>query len=117
MTNLWEETIKIIEHYDKTWDDVQIIYGEKFQITKDNFEKVAKETNYDSGYGSQKIAKDLVIIGTGFAMSRKEYDGSEWWNFLYTGFDIPKEFKEIKHLGGGYWDNLSELNKEKKELK
>ena len=53
MINLWEETIEVLEKYNKTWKDVQSIYGEDFQITKDNFEKVAKETDYDNGYGGQ----------------------------------------------------------------
>ena len=112
MINLWEETIKVLEGYDRTWEDVQIIYGEDFQITKDNFENVAKITEYDNGYGSQKIASDLVIIGNGFVMSRDEYDGAECWHYLHTGFDIPKEFKEITALRGNGWETLKQTNSE-----
>lgn len=110
MVNLWEETIEVLEEHGRTWEDVQIIYGEDFQITKDNFENVAKITRYDNGYGSQKIASDLVMIGRGFVMSRNEYDGAECWNFLHTGFEIPKEFKEVTRLGGGCWDTLRQIN-------
>ncbi|MDU0406154.1 hypothetical protein ML8HA_01956 [Lactococcus lactis] len=38
-----------------------------------------KKTNYDSGYGGQEIAYNLMIKGNGFIMTRGEYDGSEWW--------------------------------------
>lgn len=109
MINLWEETIEVLENHNKTWKDVQIIYGEDFQITKDNFEKVAKETDYDNGYGGQEVAKDLVILGNGFVMSRDEYDGAECWQYLHTGFDIPKEVVEVKKLGEGSWNTLKEI--------
>lgn len=112
MVNLWKETIEILENNGKTWEDVQLIFGEDFQVTKENFEVVSKKTEYDNGFGSQKIASDLVIIGTGFVMNREEYDGSECWKFIPTGFDIPKNFKEITALGGGYWNTLKEINSE-----
>lgn len=110
LTNLWKETIDILREYNKTWEDVVAIYGEEFQITKENFEEVAKETNYYKGYGAQHVASDLVIIGNGFAMSRGEYDGFEWWNFLHTGFDIPKNIVKIKNLDCGIWSTLKEIN-------
>lgn len=63
MTNLLEETVKFLEKYGKTLDDVLFIQGDDFEITKENFEIVARDTNYDSGYGSQHVAKDLVLVG------------------------------------------------------
>ena len=114
MVNLWKETIETLENNGKTWEDVQLIFGEDFQITKENFEIVAKKTEYDSGYGSQKIASDLVIMGTGFVMNREEYDGAEWWNFIPTGFNIQREFKKVTALGGGFWNTLKEINSEER---
>lgn len=49
MSNLWEETIEFLEENGKTFDDVLYIQGEDFKVTKENFEIVAKKTDYDSG--------------------------------------------------------------------
>lgn len=43
LTNLWKETINVLNSYDKSWKDVVAIYGENFQITKENFEEIAKK--------------------------------------------------------------------------
>ena len=51
MVNLWKETIEILENNGKTWEDVQLIFGEDFQVTKENFEVVSKKTEYDNGFG------------------------------------------------------------------
>lgn len=50
--NLWEETIEKLQRNGYTFDDVIAIYGEDFQITKENFEEVAKETDYYDGFGA-----------------------------------------------------------------
>ena len=96
MTNLWEETIEILSEYGKTFDDVLFIQGNNFEITKDNFERVAKE---------------LVLVGKDWWIERGEYDGSEWWDFK----TIPlkkDEIKNITRLDGGMWDSLMEINEE-----
>ena len=95
--NLWKETINKLESNRKSFDDVMIICGNDFQITKDNFERIAKKTDYDNGYGGQEVAHDLKIIGDGFTMIRNEYDGSEWWEFI-SNEGIPKKIKAIKRL-------------------
>ncbi len=46
MTNLWEETICKLSEYNKTFDGVRYIQGQDFKITKENFERVAKKTEY-----------------------------------------------------------------------
>lgn len=112
MKNLWKETIGVLEKHNLSFDDVVAIYGNDFQITKENFEEVAKKTNYDSGYGSQEVASDLKILGNNFIMTREEYDGSEWWNINFTN-GIPKEVKHITKLHGGMsWSTLKEINSE-----
>ena len=112
MANLWKETIDILEKHNKKWKDVLKVYGNDFQITKENFENVAKKTEYYSGYGGQEIASDLKISGEDFVMYREEYDGSEWWTFIFTGYAIPKEFKEITALRGNGWETLKQTNSE-----
>lgn len=111
MTNLWEETLKELYNYGRTFNDVLFIQGDDFEISKDNFEEVAKKTNYDDGYGAQHVAKDLVLVGEGWWIERYEYDGAEWWTFK----SIPekkKYMKSITKLGVGMWDTLDEMNKE-----
>ena len=49
MTNLWEETLRELATYGKTFKDVKYVQGSNFGITKENFEKVAKKSDYDSG--------------------------------------------------------------------
>lgn len=110
MTNLWEETIKKLKSNGKTFEDVIAIYGDDFLVTKENFEKVAKKTDYYAGYGGQEIASDLKILGADFLMTRNEYDGSEWWDYFSIGNDVPKNFKAIKKLEGSSWESLAEMN-------
>ncbi len=55
--NLWEETISILKDYNLTWDDVDhiILDGDNVTISKENFEEVARKTNYDSSWGARKL--------------------------------------------------------------
>lgn len=112
MTNLWTETVDFLEKYDKTLDDVLYIQGDDFEITKKNFETVAKDTEYDSGYGAQHVAKDLVLVGEDWWIERYEYDGSEWWEYKSIPTEIDK-VEHIYHLGNGMWDTIKDLNKDK----
>lgn len=112
MSNLWEETIKFLEENGKTFEDVLFIQGEDFKVTKENFEIVAKKTNYDAGFGAQHVATDLVLVGDGWWIERAEYDGSEWREFK----TIPTEKVKvvpILYLDRGMWDTLCEINEVK----
>ena len=80
-TNLLGETKEFLGKYSKTLDDVLFIQGDDFGITKDNFEAVAKKTNYYAGYGAQQVVRDLVLVGEDWWIERYEYDGAEWWEF------------------------------------
>lgn len=84
------------------------IYGDKFQITKENFEKVAKTTNYDKELGLDYIALDLKITGKDFVMIRNGYN-EEYWECYIINEGIPKEFKEINKL---MTNEISERNLE-----
>lgn len=112
MINLWEETIKFLEENGKTFEDVLFIQGEDFKVIKENFEIVAKKTNYDAGFGAQHVATDLVLVGDGWWIERAEYDGSEWWEFK----TIPTEKSKVEpilYLDRGMWDTLCEINEVK----
>lgn len=112
MSNLWEETIEFLKENDKTFEDVLFIQGEDFKVTKENFEIVAKKTDYDSGFGAQRVATDLVLVGDGWWIERAEYDGSEWWKFKTIPTEKDK-VEHIYHLGNGMWDTLKDLNEDK----
>lgn len=109
MTNLWEETLRILTGNNRNFDDVMYIQGSNFGITKENFEQVAKKSEYYSGFGAAEVAEDLIIVGDDWWLERHEYDGNEWWEYK----EKPKQISEIKkvsHLAGGMWDKLAELN-------
>ena len=115
MTNLWDETIDILKEHDKTFEGVRFIQGRDFKITKENFEKVAKKTNYDSGYGSANVATDLVVVGSNWWLERGEYDGTEWWDYKESPKQV-NEVREISQLSGRLWPTLEELNSPKNPM-
>lgn len=114
--NLWQETIDTLTEYGKTWNDVVEIRGNKFRISKENFEELAKDTNYDNGYGSQKIAYDLKIYGANWWLERGEYDGREWWEFHTIEREMDMPLVTVESLCCGYhnykigWSSLEALN-------
>ena len=96
--NLWEETMDVLKNYALTWDEVEYVLLEgQCCITKENFEEVARDTNYDAGYGIPEIRTDLIIMGWNWWLERREYDGMEWWD-LKTKPYIPNKFRKITSL-------------------
>ena len=110
--NLWKETISKLEAYGLTWDDVEMVWMEddswapeqpdRWKITKENFEELAKDMGYDNGLGGTEVYGGLHMrghdkAGTPFMMLRNEYDGSEWWEVHYLYTDLP--IREAKRLG------------------
>lgn len=120
--NLWVETIETLRINGKEWKDVLKVGTKEGYISKELFEKLAKETDYYDGFGACEIAEDLIIEGKGFRMIRGEYDGSEWWKYIRLDFIIGnKKLKDIKVLSidksnevfdNNYvgWQSLKELN-------
>lgn len=83
LTNLWEETVRVLGRHDLDFDrDVVQVQTADGYVEKELFKMMAMATNYDSGYGSAEIRMDLAIIGKDWWLERREYDGSEWWTFL-----------------------------------
>lgn len=80
-TNLLEETLHKLADAGKKPEDVEWVGSPHHHCSWDEFEKVAKDANYDSGYGSQEVATDLFVVGKDWWLSRAEYDGSERWEF------------------------------------
>lgn len=98
-SNLWEETIYELNNYSVSWDDVTHIYaydryGNIYEITKDNFEEVAKCTDYERHFYPEYITIDsgIAIVGENFYMERIDYSYGDAWMFRYIPNypDCPK---------------------------
>jgi len=108
--NLLKGTIQILENYGKTLTDVEWIGTSGYEITFEQFITLA-DVEYDAGYGAQKVATDLLVVGNGWWLERHEYDGSEWWEYKECP-KRPAEIREVKRLVGGMWNTLEELQED-----
>jgi len=81
MVNLLQETIKVLSYYDKTLEDIEYVQLDDEYCLSGDFVKLAETINYDAGYGLAYINQNLLIIGNNWWLERREYDGSEWWEF------------------------------------
>ena len=97
--NLLEDTVNVLKRHGKTFNDVLWIGTKSNFVNIGKFIELAKETNFDSGYGSQEIATDLLIVGDNWWLERGEYDGSEWWDYKEMP-EMPIEELELKCLTG-----------------
>lgn len=103
-----EEVKEHLLHRDVRW--VGSEDGE-YSITWEEFLELPP-TEYDQGYGAQKIARDLVVVfDDGSWLSRNEYDGSEGWVYNKTPqtVEIPKKFNKLKtnNVGWEYLDKIT----------
>ncbi|WP_416453696.1 hypothetical protein QK912_04845 [Lactococcus lactis] len=111
MTNLYDETVTILERYDKTIADIEYIGTLETKINTHKALELMKKTNYDDGFGSQEIADNLMIRGNGFVMTRGEYDGSEWWDYMQTDPSLPQVESDVKSFEANIgWESLEEIN-------
>lgn len=104
MKNLWKETISVLKDHYLTWKDVDhiILDGDNVTISKENFEELARKTDYDNGWGAAEIRTDLIIVGWNWWLERNEYDGSEWWEFRTMPI-IPNETTTVTSLTTNDW--------------
>ena len=110
--NLYDETIETLENHDKTIADIEYIGTLRTKINTNKALELMKKTNYDSGYGRQEIACNLMIKGADFIMTRGEYDGSEWWVYRQTNPSLPQVESDVKSFKtNDIWYNcLEEIN-------
>lgn len=93
--NLLAETVKELGDRGYSLDDVLAVHGDDFSVPIDNFISAAN-IRYDYGYGSQEIARDLVLrMKDGGLFYRREYDGLEYWKHVPP---IPAQSKRIDAL-------------------
>lgn len=96
MKNLLFETRDVLEEHGKTFEDVKWIGNKNFYVDIDKFMELA-DTEYNSNYGCEKVANDLIIVGSNWWLERNEYDGAEWWEFKQMP-KKPKKELELKAL-------------------
>lgn len=114
--NLLKETIARMKANGKTPEDVSWVGSKdgKYAMEWGDFAKISADVEYDNGFGAQEVATDLVVVGDGWWMERKEYDGSEYWDFKSapTWTKNPMAFTKVS---GGMWVSVETLNTEKSE--
>ena len=111
MANLYDETVEILELHDKTIADIEYIGSSRTKINTNKALELMKKTIYDSGYGSQEIADNLMIKGNGFIMTRGENDGSEWWDYIQPDMPLPQVERDVKSFEANIgWESLEEIN-------
>ena len=96
MTNLYKETAAVLLEYGKSINDIVFVSGNGHEIPLDNFIELAKSYDYDSGYGSEEVPIDLLVVGKDWWIERHEYDGSEWWEYK----TLPQRPKIVKKISG-----------------
>ena len=112
MTNFLQETLMAIRGAGHTLEDIGFIGSRSgYSCTWDEF-LVLADFEYDSGYGAQWVADDLVIrFSNGGWLRRDEYDGSENWTYV-SPWNPPRNCKPIKTLmNGEMWASLEEMNR------
>lgn len=109
--NFYQELLTVLDEHGKSVDDIIWVGTNKERVDVDEFLEIAKDTEYDPGFGSQEIAFDLLIVGLDWWLERDEYDGSEWFEFKALP-KIPDNTMKIKYLckEGKRWATLREIN-------
>ena len=112
--NLWKETIATLEEEGYTWDDVEAVFGNDFQITKENFREVASETVYNPCCGAAQVAEDLIIfLHDGKWLARESPTAFFWerWG-LHETPTPPAQVMPVRRLMTADigWDSLKECN-------
>lgn len=79
--NLWQETEGMLRSHGLSLTDVEFVDMPSGWATIEQFKAVAEDINYDPGYGIEEISCHLRIVGRDWWLDRREYDGSEWWEY------------------------------------
>lgn len=99
MENLLDETKRALKFNGKSPQDVKWVgsYTGTHAISWEEFEKISN-FEYDDGFGSNNVGRELVVVGDNWWLARGEYDGSEWWSFntLPTRKEDAESFTNVK---------------------
>ena len=112
--NLLKDTKEFIEKLGYTPEDIIFIGSEQsgHSCSWDEYLLIAN-IDYESGFGPQKIAHDLIIVFSDKSnLWRNEYDGSECWEYSAT-FKMPKKLKKLVAVtNNDMWQSLEEIHAE-----
>ena len=112
--NLLRETIELLERHGKKLSDIEFIRGVNPPSYKTINHKVDEGTlneildlDYDADYGIENINLNLQLVGKDFWLERREYDGSEWWEYrtmpTYDGTPVHYEPLSDDDIG---WEGI-----------
>lgn len=100
--NLLNETLDCLKVLGIDEKDVYGAYDGKTLLNWNDFKKLAKDINYDNGYGCQEINQSLLVYTKKAILYRYEYDGAEGWKYvpILDKEDLlnPKRLSESKIL-------------------
>lgn len=80
--NLLNETLDCLKVLEIDEKDVYGAYDGKTLLNWNDFKKLAKDINYDNGYGSQEINQSLLVYTEKAILYRHEYNGAEGWKYV-----------------------------------
>lgn len=83
MINLLKETELILAGHGRTLKDIKWVSSGGDLIPVDLF-LIQADRFYDNGYGGAEVDESLIVSGDDWWLERREYDGSEWWEFCTT---------------------------------
>lgn len=119
MINLKKETLEEILDSNHKIEDVMFVgsYDGKYRMNINEF-LLKSDFDYDNGYGSAKIATDLIVyFDDKTYLSRWEYDGSEGWKYnMILDYKRTDDYKRFDILGGKdyMWSTVREMNRRNK---
>lgn len=100
--NLLNETLDCLKVLEIDEKDVYGAYDGKTLLNWNDFKKLAKDINYDNGYGIQKISQSLLVYTKKAILYRYEYDGAEHWRYIpildKDTLSNPQRYDEINPL-------------------
>ena len=108
ISNLLNETLRVLSEHGRTMDDVLWIGCKDFRIPIERFLELADDIYYNS-YGGVEVAADLMVVGDGWWLSRWEYDGSEGWEYNEPP-KMPEEVRDVECLMFASADSLEKVN-------
>lgn len=114
MSEIVEETVEFLKKRGYSESDVLWVGSRdgEFAMSWEDFKNKFNGLKYYSGYGTQEIASDLVVVGDNWWLEREEYDGAENWAYKkYPKITSGKGFDNII----GSWDSLAEIMEAKNE--
>lgn len=85
VVDLFTSVVDALEYFNKSTEDVVWVginrEGNELACTLEHFKEISQGISYYTGYGTEEINLDLIVVGNDFWLERWSYDGSEGWEF------------------------------------